>query len=596
MIYSPLIPAEMSSFQQLTFDLLAAPDAAACCQGLAKALGKLFPQADISVLLTDREQTRATLFLHNGQESQDQAGINEALNKMSALRLTQEGAISEEVEPRSGQRQLSQALSTGKRVIGLVSMRQAEAPFSTENGRTLRTLATQAAAAIELKRLYEAEQDRLADEAALIEAGRRLSENLQPEILPERILEELARVAPYARGSLLLQEGDSLRIAAQRGFPEDARVGQLNIAIRQGDVYDQIVTSSKPVLVDDVTTAPGWTQVEWLPLNLSWLGIPLFAQNRVSGMVSLTRQERAAFSPEDVLVATAFAMQASVALENAILYAEITRFNQQLELMVEERTEALRQALETLERMDRNKSDFISITAHELRTPLTVMKGYIGILESDPDLQAKAFVMQAINGFLKGTNRLYEIVESMLDLARLDSDLLELEPGLVACSSIGKRIASDFKNFFVEREQTFELAHLDKLPVIQGDPGLLLKALQNVVLNAIKYTPNGGKVTLSGREVQDDTLGACIELTVKDTGIGIDPENHELIFEKFYSLGEVGLHSSGKYSFKGGGPGLGLALARGIIQAHKGCIWVESERCDEQGLPGSTFIILLPVV
>ena len=82
---------------------------------------------------------------------------------------------------------------------------------------------------------------------------------------------------------------------------------------------------------------------------------------------------------------------------------------------------------------------------------------------------------------------------------------------------------------------------------------------------------------------------------VGDTGVGIDPEHHELIFEKFYQRGEVALHSSGRTKFKGGGPGLGLAIVRGIVQAHDGKIWVESEGHDEQRCPGSRFHILLPL-
>jgi signal transduction histidine kinase len=95
--------------------------------------------------------------------------------------------------------------------------------------------------------------------------------------------------------------------------------------------------------------------------------------------------------------------------------------------------------------------------------------------------------------------------------------------------------------------------------------------------------------------MQDKSLGACIEVQVHDTGIGIDREQQELIFEKFYQTGAVEVHSSGETKFKGGGPGLGLAIARGIVQAHRGRIWAESECQDEGSCPGSTFHILLPI-
>lgn len=123
-----------------------------------------------------------------------------------------------------------------------------------------------------------------------------------------------------------------------------------------------------------------------------------------------------------------------------------------------------------------------------------------------------------------------------------------------------------------------------------GDEERLFQALRNVLTNAIKYTPDGGVITVGGRK-----LPGFIEITVSDTGIGIDPENHTLVFEKFGRLGSVSLHSSGKTKFKGGGPGLGLPITKGIIEAHGGAIWVESRGYDEVNCPGSTFHILLPI-
>jgi signal transduction histidine kinase len=110
-----------------------------------------------------------------------------------------------------------------------------------------------------------------------------------------------------------------------------------------------------------------------------------------------------------------------------------------------------------------------------------------------------------------------------------------------------------------------------------------------VINNAIKFTPDGGSITIDGR-----SLPGFIEVIVTDNGIGISPENQTVIFEKFGQLGRVDLHSSGKTKFKGGGPGLGLPIARGILETHGGSIWVESEGFDEKKCPGSTFHILIP--
>jgi signal transduction histidine kinase len=133
------------------------------------------------------------------------------------------------------------------------------------------------------------------------------------------------------------------------------------------------------------------------------------------------------------------------------------------------------------------------------------------------------------------------------------------------------------------------------LPPIEADPDMLYKVFYNVIINAIKYTPDGGQITVGGQVVDDVPSGKYIQIRVRDTGIGIDAKHHGLIFEKLYQVGEVALHSSGKTKFKGGGPGLGLAIAKGIVEAHGGRIWVESPGYDEESCPGSTFYILLPV-
>jgi len=117
-----------------------------------------------------------------------------------------------------------------------------------------------------------------------------------------------------------------------------------------------------------------------------------------------------------------------------------------------------------------------------------------------------------------------------------------------------------------------------------------------VIGNAIKYTPDEGRIDIAGQllPAQETSSVDFVKITVTDTGIGIDPEHHERIFDKFYQVGDISHHSSGKTKFKGGGPGLGLAITKGVIEAHGGKIWVESKGYDEERCPGSTFHILLP--
>jgi signal transduction histidine kinase len=142
-----------------------------------------------------------------------------------------------------------------------------------------------------------------------------------------------------------------------------------------------------------------------------------------------------------------------------------------------------------------------------------------------------------------------------------------------------------------ERKLTFEVEGLETLPVVHGDRDLLYKLFYHVIGNAIKFTPDGGSITICGMERDRGE----VEINIQDNGIGIDPENQKLVFEKFYQTGEVLLHSSGKTKFKGGGPGLGLAIARGIVEAHRGRIWLESPGFDEATNPGTTVFVRLPI-
>ncbi|MCL4270121.1 MAG: HAMP domain-containing histidine kinase [Anaerolineales bacterium] len=260
---------------------------------------------------------------------------------------------------------------------------------------------------------------------------------------------------------------------------------------------------------------------------------------------------------------------------------------------LQERTLELERANAVLQRMDKTKSNFIQISAHELRTPLTLIMGYSQMLEQDaqkdPELASLA------RGILEGAERMTGVVESMLDASRIDSDALVVKKINLEVEPIIIKVYKGYEKAFEDRKIDFETHGLADLPYVSADPELLQKVFSHLVMNAIKFTPDGGKVKISGRYLNGNEPPQ-VEIEVLDTGIGIDPEMKDLIFEKFNQTGEVLMHSSGKTKFKGGGPGLGLAIARGIIQAHGGRIRVESKGHDEIKLPGSKFIVSLPVV
>ncbi len=449
--------------------------------------------------------------------------------------------------------------------------------------------------AAENAKLYSSEQARRRAAEALTRALRQISSLGKVTDVPEQIVEQLSHVLPHERSALFLQGVNGVELIAHRGYPSDAPVHELNYNINGTNILHFLAKQAEPMNVSDTQQTRGWGQSPWLPSDRSVLSLPLHEKNKFIGMLVVTRGDPSAFNQDDVLLASTFILQATIALENARLFDEVTRFNEMMERMVEQRVSELGVAHDTLKKLDQNKSDFINVAAHELRTPLTVIKGYMGMVKAAPAVATNPALTQAVEGVIQGSDRLHQVVNSMLDVARLENQVLNPHLELVTLGPILRLIQKEYAEDLKTRQLALELdSSLSSIPPVLADPELLQKSLDNVIVNAIKFTPDGGKIDVSASVVPNGTEQFC-EIRVHDSGIGIDPANHKIVFEKLYQLGKVELHSSGKTKFKGGGPGLGLAIAAGIVKAHHGKIWVESPGYDEEKLPGSTFFIQIPL-
>jgi signal transduction histidine kinase len=255
----------------------------------------------------------------------------------------------------------------------------------------------------------------------------------------------------------------------------------------------------------------------------------------------------------------------------------------------------LQKTNKVLRQLDRNKLEFIQVAAHELRTPLTVLKGYANLLNSFPDIKTNPTVDEVIQGIIKGANRMHEVVNMMLDVTRIDGETTKISPTPVAVKLIMNELIDTFKKDAEDRRIEIVVDQKEDVRILNADPTLIQKALYQLLVNAIKYTPDGGRVNLVVQAAKMENNQPGVEFRFEDNGIGLDAEHHELVFEKFYQVGDVAFHSSGKTTFKGGGPGLGLAIVRGVARAHGGRVWVESLGYDETRLPGSTFVLQLPI-
>jgi signal transduction histidine kinase len=443
----------------------------------------------------------------------------------------------------------------------------------------------------------------------LYELSRALSSTLDIHETLNLIAEELTSTAEVNRCIIWLEDkaASELYVAAAKGIDSgklaDTRLlrGHASIVVEaflSGRLkgISQISGSSHPREI----LAPHF-------VGRSIVASPLISEGRSIGVILVDSKAKAGFpdhtrsvsfdaSTIDLLQSAT--EQAAMALRNAQLFDQVKRFSQELEQRVQERTQELERANRDLEKLDKTKSDFISIAAHELKTPLTLIHGYADILlKEDRSAMEGGYINDILRGIIKGTKRLQAIIEDMTDVSLIDSQVLTLRLELVPVGTIIELAVGELRAAAGEREQTITLEAFTNVPYIQGDPQRLYQVFINVIGNSIKYTPDGGCITISGRllKAQGALEEDFVEIIVADTGIGIDKEDLEHIFGKFYRTGPISLHSSGKTKFKGAGAGLGLAIAKGIVEAHGGKIWAESEGYDEVRCPGSQFHILLPV-
>lgn len=280
-------------------------------------------------------------------------------------------------------------------------------------------------------------------------------------------------------------------------------------------------------------------------------------------------------------------------LATAAKASEISRLYTDSERKVMEYAIEVSRANRELAQLEQAKTDFIGIAAHELKTPLTLIQGYVDIMA---ELGLGEEVTSLVNGIHRGATRMNAILDNMLDLSAIDLDQLRLVVEPVNLSTLVGLTLAQVERVLTERQQQVETAGLDELPTIQGDRQRLHQVLRQLISNAIKYTPDGGCIVISGQGLPGSgTRPGQVQLTIRDSGVGIAPEDRDKIFQKFYRVGSADLHSTSDTKFMGAGPGLGLAIAKGLVEAHGGKIWAESPGFDPQNTPGSSFHLLLPL-
>ena len=319
----------------------------------------------------------------------------------------------------------------------------------------------------------------------------------------------------------------------------------------------------EPIQVPDITQ-PGAYQssVRATLIRFGYralLSVPLLREEQIIGSLSLTRKVPGGFSPEVVDVLKTFATQSALAIQNARLFREIADKSQQLEAA------------------SRHKSEFLANMSHELRTPLNAIIGFSEVLAEKMFGDVNAKQAEYLQDILESGRHLLSLINDILDLSKIEAGHMELEPADFDLPGAIDNALTLVRERAARRGITLGSTIDEHLGMVRGDERKVKQVLLNLLSNALKFTPERGRIAVGAR-----LHGEVAEVSVADTGIGIAPADQETVFEEFRQVGTA--------DKKAEGTGLGLALARRFIELHGGKIWVQSELGR-----GSTFTFTLPL-
>jgi signal transduction histidine kinase len=469
-----------------------------------------------------------------------------------------------------------------ERVIGALYLdnRLREGVFSQADLPMLAAFANQAAVAIENARLFEAEREQRELTQALEEAAAVVNSTLDLDQVLDRILEQVERVVPgdtfnimlledYGKGKDENADGNHVvRTVRSRGYEHrttEDQIANLHIPVAKYPNLDKMMRTGKPIVVPSTADDPNWIPAEDREWRLSYVAAPILVADRVAGFLNVNGIQPGQFGPADAQRMAVFAHHAATALENARLYQESRAHANGLAATVIQ-----------LQELDRLKSEFIQNVSHELRTPLAVIQGFASLLNDGELGQLQPRQREPVVAIHRRVQELRDMVEDITLILGVEANPLDLEP--VLWSELVRAAVRDFRKVAERAQLTLHADIPPNLPPISGAFKYLRRAVDNLLDNAAKFTPAGGSITVQLRQ-----KGDWFVLQITDTGIGIPLDQQQRIFDRFYQV-------DGSVRRRYGGMGLGLALAKEVIEAHGGTIGVESEEGKR-----STFTVTLPI-
>jgi signal transduction histidine kinase len=458
--------------------------------------------------------------------------------------------------------------------IGVIGVARAEpGPFSDTQVELLKTFADQAVIAVENVRLFKELQARTGELTqsvekltALGEVSRAVSSTLDVETVLDTIVSRASQLAGGAGCSIFEYDAAAEQFELRATHNDDTEfVSALRaVPLRKGEgLMGRAAEMREPIQIPDITQPGAYeSSVRDTLIRFGYralLAVPLLREDQIIGSLSFNRKAPGEFPPEVIDVLKTFATQSALAIQNARLFREIADKSAQLEAA------------------SRHKSEFLANMSHELRTPLNAIIGFSEVLSEGMFGEINEKQTEYLQDILESGRHLLSLINDILDLSKIEAGRMELElsdfhlPSAIENALILVRERASRRG--IRLGSTID----ERLGAVGGDERKVKQVLLNLLSNALKFTPEGGRIDVGAR-LHDHVA----EVSVADTGIGIAPADQEAVFEEFRQVGAA--------DKKAEGTGLGLALSRKFIELHGGRIWVKSELGT-----GSTFTFTLPV-